>query len=565
MDELKITLARFKGNIIKTTKIIEDFLKSSDLEDKEFVQNFCNLIKDYLDPKDISTVFDIIRLCNISEDQIKQICDLLYIDDEDSRKNFILKAIGGNFLQDESFIAAKIIEIKSDDNAREILDQHKRLYADKIKIWRARVQRVHPFILDALDAYLARDCAIAGKLKITIGFAQIDFGDKKLSELFLYCDLYQQNFASFFSELDLNKICESLYDPIKRGFTLSKIFIHPSELQYYGQMFGRDFSAICKTMPQMQDLGVVWGSFGQSSQAAQSEVNLEGFDYEFYRAKTEGEAEDMEDVKARIGALCNETFSAEIKKENILSFFAIIACLEPEFIKKEEGKLYDFFVKNKDFLKYLFSQKGGLANFLSNIPSLQDEGCSANFANQVRLSAFAAFEPDFAKRSLFVVFYEKLFFPLINSGGDVIFKYDNPFTNAMIRDVYIEPQAFLSALKKVFYDPQYKEKYSAEYHQFIETASPGIAEKYHGVENYDEMMAELAAYIILRDNFSEILQDGALVDFAEKCHEILSTNSPLVLSPTVEDLEEEPSAKGIASPVGHKFDTGYNLGDVKKF
>lgn len=160
--------------------------------------------------------------------------------------------------------------------------------------------------------------------------------------------------------------------------------------------------------------------------------------------------------------LLNSTLKVSVQQEDvsppnqkqILDFFskAYNDNLSEVFKPETQKNFAIFFNQFKNEIAYLFTKEHGLDKFQSRMVTI-NHGCISNIGTQLNviLSEFLLEDP--ADQILFQMVTEKIIFPIINSGDDLIGKQAQFLENNWIKSKYVVvAEEFGNVLTKEFFD-----------------------------------------------------------------------------------------------------------------
>lgn len=216
----------------------------------------------------------------------------------------------------------------------------------------------------------------------------------------------------------------------------------------------------------------------------------------------------------------------------ILNFFRSTLGLEGTINNNNQRSLLDLFRRDKHLLANLFQQDKGLDKFLRAIPSI-DHGCFANIGSHIRTAVIEGLITDSCDNKLFSIFYHKVHIPIINQNG-----VDHPdansgpgeiFNDSRINELVILPRGLIATLKKEFFTKkdhkytQVSDPYSLIRELEGDDFSIHLAETLpaNHPENYQEVAAEIASYLIIKNTLPDFLETRHLKDFKTKSEKMI--------------------------------------------
>lgn len=246
--------------------------------------------------------------------------------------------------------------------------------------------------------------------------------------------------------------------------------------------------------------------------------------------------------------------------EEVAEFFKKILSL-PSI--SQPGKLYEFFIKNKNNLAIILSKEGGLDKFAGLIETLS-HGCGANIATQANIALYQALIDDPIDQILFSVYHQRILLPILNYGGDRLgsnLTGINPLNDHALKRNYIAPAGLLKAIREEFQkDGQIitspmlfiSQTQKGKADNYANELTEILCDKYPKTEEFNEVAADLATYIVIKSSMPHLLNNSYLSDFdSKRCEELIKM------------AQEECRASNIKpNSSGHGFSIVRNTGKI---
>ena len=197
-------------------------------------------------------------------------------------------------------------------------------------------------------------------------------------------------------------------------------------------------------------------------------------------------------------------------------------------------KLQRFFLTSHNEISQLLQIPNGLANFTSCMAAFND-GCHANIGNQVSLSLAQAILTDWRDKVLCCYFLEEIFTPIVNSGEDVIYLQTSVFLHDKVLCALISPTGFVKGMIEYFYNENlgmggkfncfdFLRKPELLGEDKVSVAQERLKLANSSPEEVNQKMtdlAEICAYLIVKNSMPELFDNPQLAIFVERCEKNL--------------------------------------------